>query len=226
MLWRRRWLVVLPFAAGLAAAPLIASRVPELYRSETLIMVIPQRVPDSYVRSTVTATLEDRLPSISDQILSRSRLERIIEDFNLYPRERANAAMEDVVRRMRTDILVTPPVKEQQSFRVAYVSRDSATAQKVTARLASLYIEENLRDRANLAESTNVFLESQLEDAKQRLLENEKKLEEYRRRYSGQLPSQLQGNLQAIQSAQMQLQAVSEAMNRARERRHLVERQV
>lgn len=226
ILWRRRWLVVLPFAAGLVAAPLIASRVPELYRSETLIMVIPQRVPDSYVRSTVTATLEDRLPSISDQILSRSRLERIIEDFNLYPRERANAAMEDVVRRMRGDILVTPPVKEQQSFRVAYVSRDAVTAQKVTARLASLYIEENLRDRANLAESTNVFLESQLEDAKQRLLENEKKLEEYRRRYSGQLPSQLQGNLQAIQSAQMQLQAVSEAMNRARERRHLVERQV
>src|SRR5690606_32779424 len=101
-----------------------------------------------------------------------------------------------------------------------------ATAQKVTARLASLYIEENLRDRANLAESTSSFLESQLEDAKVRLLEQERKLEEYRRRYAGQLPSQLGGNLQAIQSSQMQLQSLSESMNRARERRHLVERQI
>jgi polysaccharide chain length determinant protein (PEP-CTERM system associated) len=220
---RRGWLVVLLFAIGLSMAPLLSRFLPELYRSETMIMVIPQRIPDTYVRSTVTAKVEDRLPSISNQILSRSRLERTINDFNLYGAERAGGIMEDIVQRMRADIAVT--LEGQDSFRVSYVSSDPRTAQQVTARLASLYIEENLRDRENLAEETNLFLESQLDEAKKRLLEHEQKLEAYRRRYSGQLPSQLGSNLQAIQTFQLQLQSVSESINRARERRLLIERQ-
>jgi polysaccharide chain length determinant protein (PEP-CTERM system associated) len=222
---RRGWLVVLPFAIGLAAAPLISRFVPILYRSETLIMVIPQRVPDSYVKSTVTAKMEDRLPSISNLILSRSRLERTIVDFNLYPELRAQGIMEDIVQRMRDDI-GRVELEGPESFRVKYVSSDPRTAQKVAARLASLYIEENLRDRENLADETNLFLESQLNDAKERLIEHEKKLEVYRRRHAGELPSQLNSNLQAIQNAQMQLQSVSESINRVRERRLLVERQI
>ena len=221
---RRGWLLALPFAIGLSAAPLISRYVPELYRSETLIMVIPQRVPDSYVKSTVTAKIEDRLPSINSLILSRSRLERTITDFNLYAGPRAQGIMEDVVQRMRTDISVQ--LEGQESFRVSYVSSSPQTAQKVTARLASLYIEENLRDRENLAEETNLFLESQLNDAKERLIEHEKKLEAYRRQFAGQLPSQLESNLQAIQNAQLQLQTISESTNRIRERRLLIERQV
>jgi len=132
--------------------------------------------------------------------------------------------MEDVVQKMRSDIDVKLVGKE--SFRVSYISWDPATAQRVTERLAGLYIEENLRDRENVTEDTNRFLESQLQDAKRRLLEHEQKLEEYRRRYAGQLPSQLPGNLQAIQNAQLQMQSLSESINRGRERRLLVERQL
>jgi len=217
-------LLVLPFAAGLSAAPLISKIVPELYRSETLIMVVPQQVPDTYVKSTVTAKMEDRLPSISNVILSRSRLERIINDFNLYPGQRSQGIMEDIVQRLRSDITVQ--VEGQDSFRLKYVSREPQTAQKVTARLASLYIEENLRDRANLADETNLFLESQLNDAKQRLIEHEKKLEAYRRQFAGQLPSQLESNLQTIRNTQQQLQALSDSTNRIQERRLLIERQI
>jgi polysaccharide chain length determinant protein (PEP-CTERM system associated) len=223
---RRKWLIVLPIIVGSAAGVVVYRKMPKLYRSETLIMVVPQQIPDSYVKSTVTATVQDRLTSISDQILSRSRLERIITDFDLYKEMRATGIMEDVVQRMRADIKPSVDGREATSFRVSYISRDPRTAQKVTERLASLYIEENLRDRTNLAESTNEFLESQLEDAKRRLIEHERKLEEYRRAHSGQLPSQLQTNLQVIQNAQMQLQAVSESINRARERRLLLERQL
>lgn len=226
ILVQRRWIILLPFAVGLALAPLIAARVPELYRSETLIMVVPQRIPDSYVKSTVTARIEDRLPSISDQIMSRSRLERIIADFDLYRKERATGIMEDVVRQMRSDITVAIEGQGKESFRVSYVSQDPQVAQRVTERLASLYIEENLRDRENLADGTNQFLEAQLQDAKRRLIEHEKKLEAYRQRYAGQLPSQLQSNLQGLQAAQLQLQAAGESMNRARERRLLIERQL
>jgi polysaccharide chain length determinant protein (PEP-CTERM system associated) len=226
ILRRRKWLILLPFAIGFAMAPVIATRVPEVYRSETMIMVIPQRVPDSYVKSTVTATVEDRLPSISDQIMSRSRLERIINDFGLYKSQRAMQPMEDVVRQMRMDV-GPPQIKEgEQSFRVSYVSPDPITAQKVTARLASLFIEENSSDRENLADSTNVFLESQLEDAKKRLIEHERKLELYSRAHAGELPTQLESNLGAIQTLQLQLQSVSESTNRARERRLLFEHQL
>lgn len=226
ILARRKWLVILPFTIGLAGGIVGFQRFPEEYRSETLIMVVPQRIPDSYVKSTITATVEDRLSSISDQILSRSRLERIITDFDLYKEARQTEVMEDVVQKMRSDIKPTLVGSKESAFRISYVSKDPRTAQKVTERLASLYIEENLRDRENLAESTNQFLESELEDAKRRLVDHEKKLEEYRRSHAGQLPSQLQSNLQAIQNAQMQLQAVSESINRARERRLLLERQV
>jgi polysaccharide chain length determinant protein (PEP-CTERM system associated) len=224
ILRRRWWLVLLPFVVGIAAGVLAFKTLPVRYRSETLITVVPQRIPDSYVRSTVTARVEDRLPSISGQILSRSRLERIVRDFNLYPDLRArHALMEDVVQLMRNDIDVTLEGKE--SFRISYASSDPKIAQRVTQRLASLYIDENLLDRENLAQNTSTFIESQLQDAKRRLIEQEKKLEQYRQRYSGQLPSQLQGNLQAIQNSQLQLQSVSESINRARERRLLVERQ-
>ena len=219
-------MILLPLALGLATAPFVAKRVPAVYKSETLIMVVPQRIPDSYVKSTIGGSIADRLPSISDQILSRSRLERIINDFGLYEDLRKQSPMEDVVRRMQLDI---GPVQIQdgaQSFRVSYVNLDPAVAQKVTARLASLFIDENSRERENLAESTNVFLESQLEEAKARLLEHERKLEEYRRQYSGELPSQQEGNLRAIQTANLQLQSLNESINHASERRLLIERQI
>ena len=199
--------------------------IPAQYQSETLIMVIPQRIPDTYVKSTVTASVEDRLRSVSEQILSRSRLERIIRDLGLYKERLEAGAMEDVVQGMRSDIELKLEGKES-SFRLTYSNPDAKVAQRVTERLAALYIEENLRDREQLAESASTFLESQLQDAKQRLIQQERKLELYRRRYAGQLPSQLQGNLQSLQSAQMQYQSLQESINRARERRLLVERQI
>ena len=211
---KRKWLIVIPFAVCIIGSQFVARRLPHLYRSETLIQVIPQQIPESIVKSTVTAKLEERLPAISEQIMSRSRLELIITDFNLYPTERARGVMEDVIAIMRADIK-GPTLVGKESFRLSYVNRDPQIAQKVTARLASLYIDENKRDRTNQAEGTNQFLETQLADAKRRLVESEKKLADYQRQFAGQLPSEQATNLQAIANAQMQLQAVSESINRA-----------
>jgi uncharacterized protein involved in exopolysaccharide biosynthesis len=223
--WRRKWFILLPFVAVSLGAVIVTERLPNRYRSETLILVVPQRVPESYVRSTVTARIEDRLLSIQQQILSRSRLERVIDDFNLYPEVRQKLAMEDIVDRMRTDI-EGPLIERGDAFRVGYVSTDAILAQKVTQRLASLFIEENLRDRSVLAEGTNQFLDAQLEDARQRLVEHEKKLEIYRRQYAGQLPNQVDTNLQAIQTARIQFQTLAESTNRDMERRITLERQI
>ena len=222
---QRWWMLALPLVVGIAGGAFAYRWLPVKYRSETLILVVPQRIPDTYVKSTVSANVEDRLRSVTEQILSRSRLQRIMQDFDLYPDARRSGAMEDVLLRMTNDIDVKLQPNET-SFRVAYTSPEPAVAQKVTERLAALFIEENVRDRENLADSTNRFLDSQLQESKQQLVAQERKLEEYRRRYAGQLPSQLEGNLQSIQNAQMQLQSLNETMNRARERRLLIERQL
>ena len=187
-------------------------------------MLIPQRIPETYVKGAVTARIEDRLNALEDQILSRSRLERIIRDLDLYRALRQRLPMEDVVQRMRDDIVFK--IEGKESFRVSYVSQEAVTAQKATERLASLFIEENMRDRENIAEDTNQFLDAQLEDAKRRLLEHEKKVEEYRTRYGGELPTQVAANLQAIQNVQVQLQSLADTADRARERRLNFERQI
>ena len=192
------------------SAAVVAKRLPSIYRSETLIQVVPQRIPESYVRSTVTTRIEDRLGGIQQMILSRSRLERIINDFNLYQEDRRVMVMEDVVARMR-DRDVNVRVERGDAFRVSYIAGDPRVAQKVAERLGSLFIDENLRDREALAEQTSQFLEGQLDDARRRLLEHEKKLETYRRSHSGELPTQQQANVLAIQNAQMQLQSLAEA---------------
>jgi protein tyrosine kinase modulator len=220
----RIWVLLVPFALVSAATALIVHGLPDRYRSETVILVVPQRVPEEYVRSTVTTRIEDRLQSLVQQILSRSRLERIIQDFDLYADERRTGIMEDIVETMRRDIGVN--ILPGEAFRISYTGANPRTVTRVTERLASLFIEENFRDRAVLAEGTNQFLEAQLEDARRRLIEQEKKVEAYRKRFAGQLPSQLESNLQVLQNSQMQVQAILESINRDRDRRLVLERQI
>jgi polysaccharide chain length determinant protein (PEP-CTERM system associated) len=219
---RRIWFVIIPWLVTVVATVGVAKMLPDRFRSESIILVVPPRVPDSIVRSAITAKIGDRLPSISQQILSRTRLERIIQDFGLYAKERKKELMENIVNDMRADIDVR--MIKGDAFYVRYVSNDARTAMKVTERLASLFVEDNLRDREVLTEGTNQFLESQLDDARRRLLEHEKKLEEYRKKYSGELPTQMGPNMQASQAAQNQMQALNDSIMRDRDRRLVLER--
>ena len=222
IVWQRRWWLLGPFALITAATVFTSYQLQDRYRSETLIVVVPQRVPEAYVRSTVTARFEDRLPSMSQQILSRTRVESIANDLGLYAELRASLVMEDIVQRMRNDIEIE--VGQGDAFRVSYEARDPTVSMRVTERLAALFIEENLRDRETLARDTRAFLESQLEDARQRVLQQEVRLEEYRLTYAGELPDQLGMNLQMIQNRQLQLQGLADRLNRDQDRRLILER--
>ena len=114
------------------------------------------------------------MQSISQQVLSRTRLERVIQDFDLYKEERRTGVLEEIVDRMRKNIEVK--VEDGGTFAVAFIGTDPRTVMKVTERLASLFIEENLRDREVLAEGTSQFLIAQLEDARRRLVETNKQV--------------------------------------------------
>ena len=224
MIWRRKWVILLPFLTIAVSVWGWVRTMPNSYRSETMILVVPQRVPEAYVKSAVTENIEDRLGAIREQILSRTRLEAIITDLDLYPELRRKFLMEDLIEQMRGDIGIT--VARDDSFRVSYVSSQPVTAMKVTERLAQLFIDQNLRDREVLAQGTSQFLNSQLDDARRRLVEHEKKLEDYRRSHSGELPSQLETNLTSMNNAQLQIQQLVESINRDRDRAQLIERTI
>lgn len=223
-IFRRRWAITLPFVAITFIAAAVIASLPDKYRSETLIMVAQQQVPENFVRSTVTTRIEDRLRSLNQQLTSRTRLEPLIKELHLYPDQVGIEPMEEIVADMRSAIRTD--VIRSDAFRISFTSGDPHTAMTVAERLASMYIEESLREREMVADNTNEFLDSQLATAKSRLLEQEAKLEAYKLRYSGQLPSQVPSNLQVMQNSQMQIQSLLDSLNRDRDRRLTLQRQL
>ena len=225
ILRKRVWLVLVPFAVVAATTAVVARKWPDSYRSQVLILVVPPRVPENLVKPSVTTRLVDRLQAISQQILSRTQLERIILDLNLYPEERKNGIMEDVVDDMRQNHIKWQ-VMRGDAFQLSYVGSSPRTVQQVTERLGALFINENKNDRETLAQSTNQFLDTELQNAHRRLIEHEQKLQAYNEKYSGQLPSQLGANLQGAQSTMMQLQQLVESVNSDRQQKLFLERQL
>ncbi len=222
LLWCRRGIIVGMTVLATLSAVAIGLRIPNTYKSEALILVVPQKVPESYVRTTVTTVIEERLRLISEQILSRSRLEKVILDFDLYPELRAKMPMEQVVAQMRPDITVDPI--RDDAFKVSFLADTPRKAMIVAERLGNMVIVENADDREKTSKGINQFLESQLEEQKRRLVDQENKLEEFRRRNAGELPSQVESNLQALRNAQNQISTLSESIDRDRDRRLLLEK--
>jgi len=199
----RKWWPVVGVAIGTIAGAGAFSFETPIYKASTSLIIIPQRVPEDFVRSTVTASLNERLNGISQQILSRTRLERIIEEFNLYERERQQLVMGDVIEGMRTDISLSVDVprdgRATSSFRVSFQSPDPRTAMRVTERLASLFVQENLEDRSLMADQTNQFLLGQAGEMRRRLVESQTRLEEWDRRRAGPRPQFLVAENEVLQ---------------------------
>jgi polysaccharide chain length determinant protein (PEP-CTERM system associated) len=219
----RGWIVGVAILGCTYLALVVSALLPNVYSAETLIQVVPQRVPNDIVRSTVTMRTEDRLEALSAQVMSRTELERLIKDFDLYPRERTRYPMQDVVDRMRVNIskelVRAQSDRPVDSFYLRFKYSDATTAAKVTERLSRLFIDQNSRDREVITIQTDNFLSSSLEQARKRLEEQEQKLAVFRERNAGRLPTQLDFNMQAIQNAQLQLQQLTESLARDRDRR-------
>lgn len=225
---RRRWWLVLPLFLVWAAVWTISWFVPASYKSETLILVEQQKVPEQYVVSNVASDLQERLQSMTQQITSRTRLLRIIEQFNLYADQRSHSSPDQLVEAMRKDIeieLVQAPGRKENlsAFKVSYSSRDPHVAQQVTNELTSFFIEENLEARREESESTTGFLESQLEQARQTLSGQEGRVRDFKSRYLGELPTQMQSNVQLLSGLQTRLQGAMEALNSARQQKTYLE---
>jgi succinoglycan biosynthesis transport protein ExoP len=216
---RRMWYFLVSFFLVWAAVWGASWIIQPVYRSGTLILVEQPAVPPQYVIPNIASNLQDRLQSITQQILSRTRLLHIIQAHNLYANERRRMTTDDLVEHMRNDITIelghSSDRDELTSFNVYYSSHDPHIAQQVTAELTDLFITENLEARQQQSEVTTKFLETQLDQAREALARQDDQVRRYKDKYAGELPTQLQSNQQILSGLQNQLQVEESALNQA-----------
>jgi succinoglycan biosynthesis transport protein ExoP len=223
---RRRWQFLVPFFCGWALVWGMSWLIPSTYRSGTLILVEQPSVPEKYVVSNIDSDIQQQLDSITEQILSRTRLLRVIDHLGLYTSDRKHRSPEDLVDKMRKDIeieLSHGDDKKLSAFYIYYASRDPKMAQLTTAELANLFITENLEQRQKRSENTTNFLEDQLEQARAKLAAQEAKMRVFKDQHLGELPTQTQSNLQILTGLQNQVQANEDSLNRARQQNTYLE---
>jgi polysaccharide biosynthesis transport protein len=196
---------------------------PTTYKSSTLILVEQPTMPLSYVAPNVNENLQDRLQSITQQILSRTRLLMIIDKLNLYAENKSLKTPDDKVEAMRKDISVdlVKDTRNQEitAFRVSFSALSPALAQKVTNELTQLFINENLKVREEESEGTTHFIEKQLEDARATLADQEAKVRQFEAVLEGALPTQQASNLQILAGLQGQLQNEQDSLNTSKQQR-------
>jgi succinoglycan biosynthesis transport protein ExoP len=219
MLWKSKTLIGLIWIFLCLLCGAAIYMIPAVYRAEAVILVDSQKVPERYVASTANADVQDRLATISQQILATSRLQKIIDTYHLYQRERTRLPQEEIIEMMRKDTRISLERGWSQdrtsAFRIAYQGRDPATVAEVANQIGSLFIEENLRTRENHAEGTSEFIEEQLQQAKKTLTVLEAQVEDYKLKHKGELPEQESSLAGSLSRAQIELQANQDAINRA-----------
>lgn len=222
---RRRWWILLPMFAVWAAVWTLSWFLPVTYQSESVILVEQQKVPDQYVTPNVNNNLENRLQSLTEQILSRPRLQDLVDRLQLY---RSGAFSADAVDQMRNDIkfdLVSTPQHpgDYTAFKLRYSASSPKLAQQVNSELTSLFIAENDKSQRQLSENTTEFLDAQLTQARTDMAEQEAKVAAFKEKHLGQLPSQLESNMQILGGLQAQLQSTQQGLDAAGQQRLYLE---
>ena len=218
---RRRWIVILPLCLFLTLGFFYTLTATQTYQASTTILIQPQKVPTDYVQSIITTDIAQRINTISQQILSRTNLEKIIKEFGLF-QDKENMFDEDKVSSMRKRVVVTQNSSRRQgteAFSVSFTGNHPETVMKVANKLATFFMDENLKAREIQAVGTSEFLESELQKIKTKLENREKELASYRTSYMGGLPDELETNLRTLDRLQVQqtdaLNALRDTQNAA-----------
>jgi polysaccharide chain length determinant protein (PEP-CTERM system associated) len=203
---------------------LIATQLPKKYTSQTLVLVAKPSVPAEYVRPVGTDDLNERLASMKQQILSRTRLEPVLEKFNIYREDRNKVHLEDLVERLRTAIEISPlepmPGTQDRSlagFKVSVTFGNPQAAQQICTEITSMFMEQNARALEQQAVRTTSFLGQQLGEAKAKLDEQDANLAQFKRHNLGLLPEEEQTNFSLLGSMNAQLEANTQVLSRAQQ---------
>ncbi len=183
--YRRKKLIVCVFVVVFLLSAYLAAILPKIYQSSSLILVSPQRVPSSFVTSTITTALGERMQSMIQEILSRTQLEKIVKEFDIYPSGNASI-MEDRVERLRKAIKVE--FRRNNVFQLSFESDNPEKAKQVTGRIASLFIEQNLQVREQQAIGTKSFMTAEADRLRKELEEQESVVNQYKAANRFELP--------------------------------------
>jgi len=230
-IFRRRWWLVATLALlGAGAGYGTAHFLPKHYTSQTLVLVEQPTVPGDYVKPVITQDVNQRLATMQQQILSRTRLEPVIQQFGLFAKDIKDVSIEDLVQRLRDAISVTPiramsgtEGRQLPGFNIAVVFDDPHLAQQICSTITSMFVEANLKLRQELSDQTTQFLGKQLEDAKSKLDDQDAKLAAFQRLHIGSLPDESQTNLSVLTELNTQLDAVTQALGRAHQDKSFAE---
>jgi len=219
---RRKWWILGPLFFGWLLVFLSTWVIPATYTSESVILVEEQKVPKTFVEPNVQVDMAERVQSITQQVLSRTRLLNLIQNLKLYPRyeNSPDDQVKKMVEDIHFDLVQAPPsagrnTGELVAFKIDYEAPNPTSAQAVNAKLASFFIDENVRASQEQSEATTLFLNSQLKAAEETLADQEAKLHAYEAQHEGSLPAELPSNLQILNGNQAQLQSALAAHERA-----------
>jgi polysaccharide chain length determinant protein (PEP-CTERM system associated) len=221
--YRQKTLIISVFLVVSCLTLYLASILPEVYRSTTLILVTPQRVPTSFVTSTVTTALTERIQSMMQEILSRTQLEKIVQEFNLYPGGKGSM-MEDRVQALRRNIVID--FRRSNVFSLSYDSEIPEKAKQIAGRVASLFIEQNLQVREQQALGTTSFINAEAERLRKELEDQEAAVNRFRALNRFELPDQLDPNLRTLEQLRTELQTSLARLASLQERKGSLEKQV
>jgi polysaccharide chain length determinant protein (PEP-CTERM system associated) len=227
---RRRWPLLLVLAAmGGVAGYVAAHFLPKRYTSQTVVLVQQPTVPGDYVKPVVSQDVTQRMAAMQQQILSRTRLEPIMQQFGLYRKEAGRVPVDQLVENLRKAITVSPVTSMAGTggglpgFSVSVTLEDARLAQQVCSSITSMFMEKNLQLRQQQAEDTTDFLGKQLEGAKAKLDDQDSRLAEFKRRYAGSLPDEAQTTFNVLAGLTSQLEATRDALNRAQQDKTYIE---
>ena len=229
MALRRKWWIVIPFLLSLLGGLTYALSADKIYEARTLILVQHQKVPKDYVRAIVSSDVENRLRTITQQVTSRTNLERIIQEYQLYSNlSESRLFLEAKVElfRKRIKIDVSRGGRGGNAFTISFRGKYPKKVMQVTNALASNFISENLKIRESHALGTSAFLADELESVRKRLAKREDLLKEFRQKYMGAMPEHLQTNLRILERLQGDLEQLNDNVRDAQNRKLIVQKQV
>ncbi|HKQ33713.1 MAG TPA: hypothetical protein VJT11_00270 [Nitrospiraceae bacterium] len=235
ILHRRRTPIVLAGGILLGFSLAAAFLWPATYKSMATILIEEQEIPSELVHSTITSYADQRIETIKQQVMSRTTLWKVVEQYNLYPDLRRTNPVEEVVRRFIKDIEVEVisadvvdkrtqhPTKATIAFTVAYQSTSPDLAQKVANELTSLFLGQNLKSRERQAQEATSFLQQEAENLSKHIGEVDEKIAEFKRRASGALPELMPLNLQLMSQSDRELTDIDQQIRTLEERKNYLE---
>jgi uncharacterized protein involved in exopolysaccharide biosynthesis len=230
---------IIPAVIVLLVTTAVARFLPSIYESRSTILIEEQQIPPEFVRSTVTGFADQRIQSLTQQILSRTKLWEIIKQFDLYHDMREKVTQEEVIEHMRENIkldTISAEIGDKRksrgqpgvtiAFTIAYRGKNPETIQKVAGNLASLYLEQNLKTREAQAQSTTQFLEAELKELQERIRDLGAKITAFKQEHEGTLPELQQFNLSQAERLESEIKQLDAAMRSAEDRKIYLEGQL